>query len=329
MSDCPPPPNCPLSMEFCRPPQILVTPTDENGCIVGCPRCEDSVFTEEPICVNTTLINSVIVADRSGEFTLQIVDSECNIDESFITVDTLDVISEHSIPCSVDGKFHVNGDRVCYCECPVMPPTEECCMPIKPEFDEMCTNLQDREKCTDLPDMCYWEPMCNMAPNPPPPPPRQNAKPPSPPPRRVLSPPPPNVRPPIEDARKSPPPPKVLPESVKRTPEVEGGNVSVDAQTAGSTGTVLPTSESSCLLAGHAWDHDAKKCVELNSLVSRSNHTGSMDGLKMSEIGAIVAGGAILAGVAAAFTFKRYSRGKRDLLLDEDGMTVNPIHSTV
>ena len=217
--DCAPPPMCVQSISFCPEGFILTHPTDDSGCIVACPQCEESgSFTqnEESFCANGDLINSILISDRSGNYRLEVVREECKPDETYTSIPDIeyfygDMVIENKPECV--EKAYVSGDRICWCPC-----------------DET------------------WE-----IPSPPPrvedspPPPRETWKRPSPPPREMWKSPSP---PPPRKFLSPSPPPVVKPEVAMKD---------------------LPSSESSCLLAGHAWDHDRNICVAMQ--ISRSEAT--------------------------------------------------------
>ena len=47
---CPPLPQCPMAMSYCEPPLIMTTPFDINGCITGCPTCNEVDIPQPPSC---------------------------------------------------------------------------------------------------------------------------------------------------------------------------------------------------------------------------------------------------------------------------------------
>ena len=74
--------------------------------------------------------------------------------------------------------------------------------------------------------------------------------------------------PPPRGKPNSPPPPaprKALSPVVYTSEAGDDSTPSADAMTTGGTPAPLPTSESSCLLAGHAWDHDNEECIQMHS----------------------------------------------------------------
>lgn len=182
--------------------------------------------------------------------------------------------------------------------------------------------------------------------------------------------------PPPRGKPNSPPPPaprKALSPVVYTSEAGDDSNPSADAMTTGGTPAPLPTSESSCLLAGHAWDQDKGECIAMHSTgtssakkdcpdgcywnyrmnkcwpdlvvgdkpvdcsaqstareVSSTKHTGSVEGLVPSVLGA-AAFITVLAGISIyRYKFHKATTPKQPLV-DSPTSSVtfceNPIHA--
>ena len=395
---CPPAPMCPTVFQMCQAPMVIITPRDESDCRIGCDYCDIADVPEPPSfnscgvsiercveddtlcirahpcnntdelvlvhfpympckenCVNVTLAiedpieeecdgleSALIVNAEDGKFALETdVSYGCDDIENFESVQVPEMIDPQYLPCA--KEWYIQGDLVCYCPC------DDSVNPLPPRL-------------LGTPDFQS------------PPPPRSAMSPgkvttqikaPSPPPRGSV----------VEYKIPTPPPtPRRALAPLIDESTTEASEPIADTMTAGGTPAPLPTAESSCLLAGHAWDHDKGECVQMEStgtasakkdcpdgcywnyrfnkcwpdlivgdkpadcsarttrnaaVTPSSNHTGSVDGLVPSVVGA-AAVATIMAGVAI-YRYKFHKPTPKQTLIDSPSQSVtfceNPIHT--
>ena len=312
---CPPIPMCPTVFQACQAPMVLITPRDETDCRIGCDYCGIADVPEPPSfnscgvsiercvrddpdcvrvypcnntdelvlahfpyipckenCVNVTLTiedptdgkcdkfeSAQIIRTEEGKFILtDDINYGCDDIENFERVQSPEMIDPRYLPCATE--WYMQGDLVCYCPCEdmVVPP-------IRPPRDDT--------KPPNPPPRLLGTPN-----SPSPPPPRSAVSPgkltseiraPSPPPKGSV----------VEYKMPTPPPsPRRALSPAVSTAAGDASNPLADAMTNEGTQAPLPTSESSCLLAGHAWDHDNGECVQMESAGAASEKKDCPDG---------------------------------------------------
>jgi hypothetical protein len=258
-------------------------------------------------CVNVTLTiedptdgkcdkfeSAQIIRTEEGEFMLtDDIKYDCGDIENFERVQSPEMIDPKYLPCATE--WYTQGDLVCYCPCddtvvpPIRPPhvdTKPLSPPPPPSLPPSPPpRLLGTPSSPSPPPRLLGTPS-SPSPPPPSPPPRLLGTPssPSPPPiskvtTPIKAPSPPPGGSVTEYKMPTPPPsPRRALSPVVYTTTDEDPNPPADAMTSGGTQAPLPTSESSCLLAGHAWDHDNGECVQMESAGTASEKKNCPDG---------------------------------------------------
>jgi len=290
---CPPAPMCPTVFQMCQAPMVPITPRDEADCRIGCDYCgiadvpEPPSFNscgvsiercveDDPVCIRIHPCNN---ADELVLVHFPYVPCKENCVNVTVTMEDpnkgqCDKLEPAMIILNEEGEFDLDTDIGQEYDCNGLEyfesvPTLEM---IDPEY---LPCAQEWYMQGDL--VCYCpcdETVIPSSPRPrdhsPPPPLRKDMKPikaPSPPPGGSV----------VEYKIPNPPPRRALAPLID-TSTTETADPNADAMTTGGTPAPLPTSESSCLLAGHAWDHDNGECIRMTSAGTASPVRDCPDG---------------------------------------------------